>query len=768
MIPQGAADAAAFAISKDAVFYVIIAKRTAGYWPGFHTTHLYAQGVVPHTSRPSATRYIENRMDKDSISGVSIGVNPEDMGGIAKRGTLEFTFYDNDDWYSGLNAQGIYYENRGVTLWLAFQTTTAGSGDLKLWTGTIREVERDVKGGKIRCLCESIDVQYSKETPPNSWGATSLDPARAKGEPKALLFGAHELTPSFQLTSATDPATGDPGGTHGPAYWFADPSLSVGLHGVSGLEFGDAGLELATGGTAEILDSYVTLLGAGRVVMPYRTSNKLSIRFDIALGDFQKGGTYAPSTSNWIAAVDDDDATAFILSSYVIGAASLVYPVKVPLIGLAGDIPVISGSQPKVYLGYRISASDSYSGGSPFPLKVSLFFAKNRNAKIWTISGSFPYTETADPAFHRKDLATPASPFTETFYDAVHTAEAASFSTASASGGSAVPLTTLSDLSEGLLCVHVELQEGAGLAYQQNVRLYEIRGLRVYADVAYPSDAGIYVNARGYKDLSTSPDWITGTAGTLIENPAHIACWVARYLTNAGLTYTPRADFWAVSLKRNGWKCANLVTERMQTDDLLAEVARVGLFWVWCDYQGMYRCFTPDAVTAPTFTLRRESVVGGALTKARQTPLKDVATSFRFLYKKNPITGAFDGTLTCDASTSSTSIGAASVALCASAQDRYTAGVVVPITLECDWIRDDATAAEWAKQQIKWRTRRNWLIEMDLDVTMAVVEPGDTFNFYPTQWPDLPAAVVGAQFVNVEVRVNPEKNTVSVTAMETS
>lgn len=769
MIAVSPYDYALFESSTTAVFYVAIAKGTSGSWPGSVTVHKYSQGAVPHTSKPSSHLYVEDRMKAAAIGGVSIGVDAMAIGAISKVGTLEFTISDNGDYLSGLQRSGVWYEGRAVQLWLAHTTSVMGSSDIRLWSGIVREVDRDIRAGTFTVRCESSDQSYNRETPPNSWPSTAGVPSRARGKPKQLVFGEHDLVPTFQLTSASDPTTGAAGGTHGPAYSFGDPAIADGLKGIGGIIFGDGGLALACGGTADIQGSYTGLIGQALIVMPYNAGDKLGIAFDVPLGDFQKGGTYATGASNWIAAVDDDEATATTVDTYSLssgGPGTNVYAVKLPIIGTSGDIPVISGTQPKVYLGFLFTMTDLTSYADIWT-RASLFFAKDRNARCRAVAGSWPFTETVDPSFHRLDLALPARPFTDFAIDEDHTAETASFSSASASGGSAIPLATLADLSEGLLLLDMNLAGAvASLTNRSTAKLYEFRGVRVYADVDYPDDTGIYCHILGYQDDSSGT--ITTVAGSLIQNPAFIAAFIYRELSGAGAAKVNIDEFKAVGFDRPGWKCARVVDSRTSTDALVSELAELAAFFVWCDAGGIMRCFTADAVATPTATIHRRSVLRGGFIDAKLTPLADVATSFLFRYNFNPITNNYDSTLTCDASTASASIGAAYSALCATAQEKYTAGVVVPVTIETEWIRDDFTAAEWAKLHIANRTSRKWVIKFAVDLTLAVLEPGDTLSFAIADWYDVPSDIICRQFVVAGVDPQPDSNTHEITAIETA
>lgn len=768
-IPLG--DDLGWTVSRTLTWYVAIDKGATPAWADGTTRHVYSVGAVPHTAKPATVRYVEDRMALGAIGEASTVVDARKIGGIAAAGTMDFEIWDGDNALEALIGSGIYYDGRAVSLWVAYKSSATGSTDLQVWSGVIQEVERDPVDDSVLFRCQTSDARYSKECPPKTWGLVpGTDPSGAKGRPRQLVFGAHAMIPTFMMSPATDITGTYLAGNHGPSYAFADAALSVGLRSVSGAVFGDEGLIQATGGTAEILNTVSTILATGRVVMPYQISGKLGIRFDINFESFQKGGNYEISGVDWTPIIDNNDAT-YISRNHKDGSffgggptGTDVYwtaNAKLPYISTAGTIQKISPSiqMPKIYLGYRVLFTATPTDAVWRPMSSSLAFWRDRNEPV-TGSGNYYYAFTF-----------PARPFTDNVQDAAYSAQTIYFNGKSAASGSGVdiPLETLADLSGGLVGVQVswKYEGNSGSPDVMNMKVCEMRGIRVYADVDYPTDAGVFVSAEGYKDTATSADWLTGVAGALIENPAHVAAWLARYVSGAGVALTPRADFQAVAALRPGWRLASVVGERSTTNDVIGDVAEAARFYVWCDALGRYRAFTAGRVTRPTLELERGDVVGGALKDAKQTPLADVASSFLFLYSLNTITGNYDKSLAVSPTSLPAGMAADLSAVCTAAAERYAGGSSVPITIETDWIRDDATAILWADAIVRWRASRRWVISFEVDAVLLVLEPGDTLSFATSQWLGIPAALVSRQYVVTGIEISPSKNRATITAVET-
>lgn len=752
MITITEANRALMRTCSDPIFYVVITKSTAGNWPDGYSKHAYGNRTISHASPPATTRYFHNRMDKQSIRGVETTIDEKTGGGLAQVGILEFQVADDDNAYAALNAAGIYYEGRAVALYLAFKASASGAEDLLLWTGSIIEVERDPVGGTVTCRCEDTSVQNDKETPPNRYSSGTTDPEWVRGKPKQLVFGTHDACPGVRTTNISPLPRG---GDCGPSYLFADPTIADGIKDIYSPQVGSDGLVQATGGFATIVTAvspFTIEVTNSKLYFanPDANGTTIQVRMDIALGEFVKGGTYAPwwgvTDAEWARCVDDDDATYTPLRLADWNFESAI-PIKIPPINLAGDIPRISGTTPKIYVAHKINAWSS--NATPQVYRVG--FCADRDVAPMTDGPSLFFHDFATGTFLVPTIENTAAG-SETIYFNSH-------------AGTTGSLDTLQQLGQGYLFYGVAVPT-AGAGDGSNIDIYEARSLRVYADIEYPQERGLYATVLGYRD--TFGGEVTGSAYGLIENPAHVASFICRTLSNAGASVQTTVDFQAVAAKRAGWKVGRFIDEAMQTNDLLDELGEMAGFWTWCDNQGRYRAFTADRVTAPTFTLGRGMIVGPSLRKAKQTPLRDVADSFKFRYKFNPVIDELTETLECTATSSSASLGATYEAMCATAKERFCNGKDIPITLDAPWLRDEATAVLWAKRMIAWLTARRWAIEFDMDLESMFYELGDTFDFAPAQWPALAQDILASQFVITGTRPNPDKDTISITALQTA
>lgn len=748
------ADKAVMRTEENATFYVTVTKSTAGAWADGYAQHLFSIAPVSHGGGIASTRYFGDRMDKKSINNVSYAVDSREIGGISKIGTLEFTIADDDNLIYGLNASGIYYEGHSIGLWFYFKASSGGTADLLLWRGFVVEVDRDPVKKTTTMRCESHEKRYNKEAPPNIYESGAATPAWLSGIRKQLVFGNHPLCPGVRVTNVT----GAPrGGDKGPTIEFADASIADGIFDIVNLEVGDNGLVEATGGSAAIdeavspytADAATASIAFDTIPVPASgESPTVGVVLLINAGEFVTGGADVPALTDeeWATMVDDDDDTyvdVTVTNTWVVGGVALM-PIKLPPITAPGSVTQAGGTA-KVYLAFRIMAWTH--DGSPNPPEPANNYLRIHLAREKLAAGigyfEVPIGTEAVPILTSNILGSTGAPIVN---------------------ASASEITSLTELGGAYMRVSQEARNAYTIA-SLTARIYEIRGLAVYATMDMPERDGFYAKVYGYKDDVAGT--ITGTTGDLIESIAHVCRFIATKLTTGPAT-ADADSFNALDAARPAWDIARAISEKTDTDEMLNDLAAAGNFWLWVDRNGAYRAFTADAVAVPSFTLSRSMVVKGRISSAKLTPLEDVATSFTFRARPNTIADGYGITLNCSESAATYGIANSYKTLCADAKARYTGGVDVAVTVDCDWIRSTYTALLWAKRVILWRTRRRWIIEYEADLELLYVEMGDTFDLAPGQWSDLPPDISGAQFVVTGVGINTTKDIVTITAIQTA
>lgn len=749
MITMTEAQKIALRDSADPAFYVVLINVSGSTWPDSKIAHLFSQRAVDHSSPVGSYAYYEDRMTDKSIRGIKASFDPRKRGGIAQIGTLEFSISNHGNFFEGQEDLGVYYSGCEVLLSLNFETTTIG-GDIVLWYGVVREVERDVVNDQVVFTCEDIGVTFDKPVPPNSYNSDDSDPLGSRGTPVPLVFGRHEVAQGIKADTVTNQSGVND--TYGAKYVFSDPDVYP-IVAINDPVFGDSGLVEATGGTATI-DSAVTPYGVILADCAFYFSDfdleSVGIIADISMEGVLavKGGTWPPGYTaddpQWLNMTDGNQSSYGTISVTASNDDEVFY-VKVPSIGTAGDITMLSGNTPKVYVGYKAATyfATSVPLYSHFLVISDDRDAGSLSAHVPSGSGVYKYNLPIGSAGSYHTSSSVASDETVTFNDYIPSTQW---------------LSSLSALARSVI--------GFGLwgyGYLTSIRCYEMIDLRVYATTSVPADSGIYADVSGFKD--TGGGTYTGSASALIEEPADMAYFFVDNLMET-TSLVDSASFTALRTSFSGWKFARQITERDDAYNILNSMASDAGFWVVIDALGFIKATTVQGSASDDFLLYPADVINGQIKSAKQSDIKDVVTDYLFKYKHNPIIDDYQETLHCKSSSSSTSIGATYEAICTTAKARYTANRDAYKEFEFPWVRDAATAALVAKQIISLLGVRRWTIEFESDLAMAYVELGDRFTMAAGLWPDLPSDLVSKQFVVSSVSIDPTKFRVKIKATE--
>lgn len=770
------------------IWYVMILKNGLPYWPGTKFAYLFTAGNllaaesddIPtyrnrHTTPDSLYAYVPGRMSASSITGASIEVDPRRVGGISKTATMNFTLEDDDNYISGLENSGVYFAGHRVYLYLNTGIVADVNDDILCWSGRISDIDRDVRSGQITYRCESMDTVYDRKIPPRVWDPNdptvwSFDVMKdnLKGKAVPLLFGAHDQAQGFTLADVYDDGSAD----RGRLVQFCDmdwAGIPGGFGGVNDILYGDEGLVEATGGMAYIDNSSGRTTWTERAAkgMAYFTSahpTRLNLAAMIQMRSYLLYQAGAAGVTDHINGIDGDLSTYASIAS-IPGSPATPYRnlmFKVPKIDLAGTIQGTGETDCEIYFVGKVTPS---IGGSDWQTWSGSNWSTN--ARTWgffleatTLTNPNGFGFQNINFAHKTNMTLPVN---NIYTPASWTAYPLREDTDAWGAVSWSEYSELSKTSEWYCGVGIYngTATASGSLQVKDCRLY----IRFWID--FPGD-GFYADAEGY--LDTTGGTITGTASRLIENPAHIVAYTARYLMGFGATYTDIASFRAVANGiRSGWELAvQLTGEQIQALDFFDDLGRDAGIWIWTDRAGFLRCFAVDGTAGSDFLLHESDVVDGQLESADLTPLTDVATKFIIRYKPNAVGDGYAGVLSCTDSSSHSSLGATYEAMCAAAKERYTAGQEVEKVIDLDMVRDEATALAAARLLIARYTSRQHIIKWLGDITDAHLELGDRFEFAVAEWSHISPTITAGRYVITGVRPRPGDDNIQFTAVQTA
>lgn len=769
------------------IWYVMILKNSTPYWPGTKFAYLFTTGDLlaaepddspslrdRHTAPDSLYAYVPGRMSADSISGASLEVDARRVGGIAKTATMNFTIEDDDNYIAGLENSGVYFAGHRVYLYLNTGVVADVNDDILWWSGRISEIDRDVRSGQITYRCESMDTAYDRKIPPRMWDPTdpnvwSFDILKdnLKGKAVPLLFGAHDQAAGLTLSDSYNDGVAD----RGRLVQFFDmdwTGIPGGCGGITGMRYGDNGLKDATGGMCYIDDAtgrttWSDRLGTGMAYFTSAHPTKLYLGILVKPRSYLLNESGCAGCSDHIKAINGDAGDAASVPALASSTPSpwrnLMF--KLPKIDLDVAVNGTDATNLELYfVGRVIPANGSGSW-------VNWTTDMTTQARVWGICLEATTGVNPQAIFFHNLGYIPRTALTASITNWGTPANWTLYRLAedSVNYGGAQDAEYMNTLRSSEWYLNVGIYNGTA-SPTGSLSVFDA-ALYIRGNIDFPGE-GIYAEAEGYLDSSAGT--ITGTASRLIENPAHIVAYVARYLTGFGATYTDIASFRTVANGiRSGWELAvQLTGEQIQALDFFDDLGRDAGIWIWTDRAGYLRCLAVDGTAAADFLLHESDVVDGQLESADLTPLTDVATKFTIRYKPNAVGDGYAGVLSCTSSSSHSLLGATYEAMCAAAKERYTAGQEVEKVIDLDMVRDEATALDAARLLIARYTSRQHIIKWLGDITDAHLELGDRFEFAVAEWSHISPTITAGRYVITGVRPRPGDDNIQFTAVQTA
>lgn len=745
---------------------IISPSSTPSYWAyisgagGAINNRLFSTGPLAWTTAAAMIAdeaLHEGRLSRDSIGDVvaRLAGADEEPGGLSATGSFKFVL-DNTDGalagaamipsFSGVastNFVPVEFIGRDITLRLTEASLTSESDSVLLFTGIVSDVQ--VVPDAVVVTVESKLSSYDRELPPNKYEAADDDfPRGGDGRPIPLVFGAHEAAPGMISKTVDNFATYDVS----PVVKFADVEVYSNYGGISNVRYQDDGFSecgpayIATGSPTGFSDytPYTENDPTAEIGFTQEAIEELVCWVPIRLGGYFQD---LSGLASYIVAVDpenaiDGDETTYSECKYD-GSDYHVLYLRLPRMTSSGQIvrDETAGTS-AIFLWWKADVLLTGGGSANvwfLPEKTSTFADIIGPASLFAAdSGSIDTIGGAGVARWRFDKHAVGSPDWTNF-------------------------ATLADLSRALLRVFCSGSAG------DYVRVYDIQAM-IYFKVNMPT-SGFLAEMEGYLDTGTGT--YTGTAGALVENPAHILGLLS--VQFSGVTAAGDVDLaglkTVVAPARPGWIFARSLTRADDWSSYVDGLSREALLWTFLDNAGRVTAEPWEDKGGPDLVVGPADVQAGELDSFELSALDQVVTDFEFKYRFNHVRDDYDGLVYCNPSGRSSDLASTWRDLCADTKFS-TGGRTRPRTFEFDWIRDRATMLLVAERMIQYFAGRRWTVSFVADLSLCNVELGDQIEFAPLgDWPDnYPPDMIAAKYRVTEVKVRPGRDLVTIKAAE--
>ncbi len=260
--------------------------------------------------------------------------------------------------------------------------------------------------------------------------------------------------------------------------------------------------------------------------------------------------------------------------------------------------------------------------------------------------------------------------------------------------------------------------------------------------------SGTYVYGRRDDASGT----ITGVNGGMIENPSHVIESIARDEMSLAAAEIDTAALDTLATAQGTAKLAFQLLERDRSREVLSKIGKESRTLLWWDELDRLtgkafdsaEHFASSGTDIPgnddIFTITGDPASGVFTTHPimdgpviSKRAMNDVKNDFVLKYKKNLATGEYTEVLTCDKDGTnvndahlSGTTGAALEALCQESYDLI--GSVNTLEIECEFIRDEATAARTLQHLVEWFAKRRYILSFLADIDATAFELGDVIN----------------------------------------
>jgi len=271
-------------------------------------------------------------------------------------------------------------------------------------------------------------------------------------------------------------------------------------------------------------------------------------------------------------------------------------------------------------------------------------------------------------------------------------------------------------------------------------------GLRNYIDRLENTEAYCAsVNGVGFETWIDQDSRNNGyNSGDLVQWGAYIIESILRDELN--LT-SPKIDYGAfddagntTDGDRKDWRFAKIVNEAENSIDIIGQICKQGGLIYFQNYENKEKVVALKKRTASK-TIDRTTIGENGIWPVGFSNLRNLYNEFYLNYNKHPGNNNFAKTLFVTASdhnlSSNTRSGTPNTytGLCSDSQSKYLK--TNRLTLDCDWIRDDATAEYLIKWLAEWLCYRKYIVEFETDGLDHIdLELGDQVLIDHTLLPD--------------------------------
>jgi hypothetical protein len=214
--------------------------------------------------------------------------------------------------------------------------------------------------------------------------------------------------------------------------------------------------------------------------------------------------------------------------------------------------------------------------------------------------------------------------------------------------------------------------------------------------------------------------WITGRTsdfsdGDVIEDPVHVIEGILRNemgIATAGIDEDSfdacENDRGTFAVAATSWKYSFQLTEEIHSRQLLQDLCYFGGLALTADVDGKYRCISLEAVSSPSRTVTSSDIDSETEPNVSLTPLSSVYNTVHLDYQPNKVTGQYAGHDVSNDATSET-----------------TYSLTRELHVQCDYIQDSTTAANWGDFMLSWLKDRRRIVDLVCFISVIDVEVGD-------------------------------------------
>ena len=255
------------------------------------------------------------------------------------------------------------------------------------------------------------------------------------------------------------------------------------------------------------------------------------------------------------------------------------------------------------------------------------------------------------------------------------------------------------------------------------------------------------------------------TAANMVESPSEVIESIIREELGGVNADIDMTRFDAADSARSSYKCAGQLHDFMKSKDVFQKICQEFGAIYFIDVFGKHSLLALDYDSQDHILTPGDFSNGYNGIQASYTPRESVINDVRVLYKKNQFTDEYQKVAYCNKDGYSGSIGSAYQTKCS---DSYAAvgNESMKFDIQCDWIRDDATAELLVKWLIDWNYLQRIIIEGDIFFRDLSIEVGDMIRLFSFEKVIPDSITTDALFIVTETRTKRSEGRIGVVLLE--